>query len=263
MRGCSWGTVGGRKTVMHAVAQRLLGLALGLIAGLGLAYLLISNALDKGISTLERLVALVIGLVTLVVLWRLEFPKGVSRNAWQKPVDRAHLMNVGLGVFGVLSTVVAMMAPRPSVESKPGIIEGLVRSIAGNVDQIRTQQNAIGQELGVGSSSLIRQKIDGTWGEPNCSVVRRFDLRDRALDVSTVRVPAGMKPLHWTFTIEAEANETSPAGMRASTFSATEHEGLFPGSSVKFRYLTDGETERLVWNSENDNQASPELVRCP
>jgi hypothetical protein len=50
--------------------------------------------------------------------------------------------------------------------------------------------------------------------------------------------------------------------MRGSTITATEREGLFPGSSVKFRYLTDGVTERLVWASENQKQAAPELVRC-
>lgn len=247
---------------MPSAGQRFLTLGLCIAAGLGLAYLVITNALDKGIGTVDRVLALVIGLAALVVLWRLQFPNGISREAWRKPKGHAQVMNVGLGVFGVLSTVVGMMAPRPVVESHPGVMEHLVSATAGDVGEIKAQQKAIGSELGIGTSSLIRQRIEGRWGEADCSVIRRFDLKDRALEVSTIRVPAGMKPLHWAFTIEAEANEPRPTGMRASTFTATEREGLFPGSSVKFRYLTDGVAERLVWDSENQKQAAPELVRC-
>jgi hypothetical protein len=241
--------------------QRLVVLGLCIAGGAGLAYLVIANLLDDGVSNMDRAVALVIGLAALLVLWRLEFPSGLSRDDLRQPVGRAQVMNVGLGLFGVLATVVGMMSPA-AVESHPGVIESLVRSIAGDVHEMKAQQEAIGKELGVGEPSLIRQRIAGRWGEDGCSVIRRFDLKDRALEISTVRVPPTMKPLHWTFTVETEANEVRPQGMRSSTITATEREGLFPGSSVKFRYLTDGIAERLVWDSENEKQAAPELVRC-
>lgn len=241
---------------MQPAVRRITGIALCVAAGGGLAWLVIDNALEKGISSTNRGLALVIGLAALTVLWRIEFPKGLSRKEWQKPTGRAQVMNVGLGVFGVLSAAVAMMAPRTAVESEPGAIEATVKATAGRVGEI-------GAQLGVGKTALIRQKIAGTWGEPGCAVLRRFSLADRALAVETLRVPPGMEPLRWSFTIEAEANEARAAGMRASTFSATEREGLYPGSSVKFRYLTDGMNERLVWDSENQQQAAPELVRCP
>lgn len=247
---------------MQPVLRRMsiLGLCLG--AGGGLAYLVIINALDKGISTTDRVIAVVIGLAALTVLWRLEFPDGLSRKAWRQPLGRAQVMNVVIGVFGVLSTVVGMMAPRTVVESEAGLIEATVTGTAKQVSDLGKQQAAIGEQLGVGQTTLIRRKIAGTWGEPGCSVVRRIVLTDRALQISTVRVPPGMTPRRWAFTIEAEANEARGGGMRASTITATEREGFSPGTSVKFRYLSDGVSERLVWDSESLQQAAPELVRC-
>ena len=247
---------------MAFAAHRIVATGLCLLAGTGLAYLIVASALDKGISTTDRMIALVIGLAALLVVWRLEFPKGLRKGERSKPIARAQIMNVGFGVFGVVATAIGLMAPRPAVESRPGLIQDTVESTSKDVRGLTDGQAAIAKQLGVGEPSLIRQKISGTWGEPDCLVVRRFDIQDRALKVSTVRVPQGMKAHRWAFTIEAEMNEPRPAGMRSSTMTTTERIGLFPGSSVKFRYLTDDVTERLVWDSENHSQAAPELVRC-
>lgn len=240
---------------MQPAFLRVSSLVLCLAAGIGLAWLVVDNALDKGISTTDRVIVLVIGAGALAVLWRLEFPKGLSRKDWQKPLGRAQIMNVVIGVFAVISAVIGMTAPRTAVESRPGMIEDTVTGTAAKVGDI-------GEELGIGKASLIRERIAGIWGEPGCAVARRFEIGERALQIATVQVPPGMKPLHWAFTIEAEVNEARGAGMRASTITATEREGLSPGASVKFRYLTDGVSERLVWDSESQDQAAPELVRC-
>jgi hypothetical protein len=268
-----------RIRITGPVRWLLLALSLGLL--LSLLLLPVNFMVDKGVSWWARLLLAVtaLGCIGAALIVEDAAP-GSSSARRRRPLRLAAMLVLALQLaFGFLTDAVGLIQPRSAVESRTGLIERavlrismatsrierLLGRISGGVDQVKNDTGDIKAGLGIGEPALILRKIDGLWGEDHCRVVRSFELKDRALMVATQRVPATMRKMSWSFTIETpETASTQPtaAGWKTSSFSATEREGLIPGQSVIFKYLTDGVNERLLWDGQSDDQQAIELRRC-
>jgi hypothetical protein len=260
---------------------RWLLLALSLALLLSLLLLPVNFMVDKGVSWWARLLLAVTALGCIGAALIVEDTAPASSSARRRrPLRLAAMLVLAIQLaFGFLTDAVGLIQPRSAVESKTGLveravlrismatnrIERLLGRISGGVDQVKSETNEIKTGLGIGEPALILRKIDGLWGEDHCRVVRLFKRKDRALMVATQRVPAPMRKVSWSFTIETPetaATQPTAAGWKISSFSATEREGLIPGQSVIFKYFTDGVNERLLWDGQSDGQQAVELRRC-
>jgi hypothetical protein len=99
----------------------------------------------------------------------------------------------------------------------------------------------------------ILEKMPGRWGERGCQVSMRFEIEGPALRIVLDRPPAGtnLGPISATIVSavgdELESRATYPDGARSATFN----------------YLTDGVTERLVWQDWSERRAPTTFYRCP
>ena len=65
------------------------------------------------------------------------------------------------------------------------------------------------------------------------------------------------------YTILSDHDDISPEGERSSTLEANEAKGFWPGYGVQFRYVTNGSTEKLIWDHRKLSVMPLKLDRCP
>ncbi|MBP9158913.1 MAG: hypothetical protein KBF53_14210 [Sphingobium sp.] len=232
--------------------------------GFALAYLVLSSALEKGISDKSRLVLLTIALATAFAFWKVTpgVPRSFNRTAWMQPKTPALLMSVFLNVIAVVSGAIGMVAPRTAVEHSPGALEDLGNASVSMGKDLLNDTAEIKGALGVGKRSLVFAKIGRIWGEIDCQVTYRFRLVDRALTVDSLK-SEGLRSRQWVFTVENDGDLTARNGARRSLLTATEVKGYFPGQSVKFLYETNGVTQALSWDGDDPDQNKLDLIPCP
>jgi len=186
-------------------------------------------------------------LITEVLPWKTN-----SWAEWRKPKVLGAIIGLIIASAGLSAGVSPLFASAVASDAGQTRIEGKVDSIA--------------NEIGLGDVSKLLKHIGGRWGEPNCEVVRQFDVKDHAISVSTVNVPPGMARLDWSFTWDSDNGAANSlrrgGGMKESTLTTTERKGLSIGQTVIFRYRWDGVNEVLVWDGQTDEQPALELHRC-
>ena len=189
------------------------------LAGVVLARLVIAAMLEKGVSTFDRISFVGIGAVLILFYWRNYRKQKSEAGIGEQEASRSELHFVTfLEIFGVMATAVGLMAPRPAVESRPGAIERLatvildaVQGVKRDTEDIKDDQRKIVEAVGAGEPSLIRQHINGVWGEEGCPVTYRFTLQDKMLAVQSLK-NAGMKPYSPEYTVNSETKQRLGAG---------------------------------------------------
>lgn len=206
-----------------------------------------------GIWPRALIVALfVISVVSSLLVAEILPSKTNSWAEWRKPKVLGAIAGLIVAAAGLSAGISPLFAPDAASGAGQKRIEGKVDSIA--------------TEIGAGGMPEILKHIKGKWGEANCEVVRKFELKDRAISVSTLRVPLGMKRRDWGFTWDSDSAGANSlkrgGGMKESTLTTTERKGLSVGQTVIFRYRWDGANEVLVWDGQTEEQPAAELRRC-
>jgi hypothetical protein len=243
--------------------------ALFLFVALGLTLLVVEGIAEKGVSLYNKILALCIALACVIVFIRVKQPGGIQPERHVEPDKQAELLNLFFAVFGVISAAMGLMAPRPTVEDRPGLIQSALLLVLDNTQQtlenseiLLEGQNAIADALGAGTQSLAIQHIGGRWGEERCASTYDFTLQDRALIVQSVKDAPGLEPMKWVFTIISDGNRPGASGEKLSVIEAAEVEGFIKSQSVTFTYATNGVTERLTWDGRDPRQNTHHLGRC-
>lgn len=237
------------------------------LGSLGLSYLIVKTALEKGISNLDRGVLLLIGMAALLAFC---FSSGIfgrkkrTRSVGDDGEAPISLMLIFFNVAGVLGTAVSLTAPRPAVESKSGVIEEGINKLIGKAEQIDqttqiTQRDTAIIRKGLEANGLIgkagsriRKKIAGIWGETGCRVTYNFTLNSDSLSVRSVQSEPGMADYQGKGSVVQEEND------RMITIANDTN----AGTAAEFEYRTDGVSEWLVWRDRSVD-VGQELVRCP
>lgn len=220
-------------------------IALGVAAGcaLALSYLSAATAIETGKG--PWVAALVFGLglaAAAAALFADNAAPVPSRHwtAWLKPRPIAILFLAVFAGFGAMTNALTLFQPRPAVESSPGAIENGVGQILAEVKPPRI-------------TPRIRQKLPGIWGETGCRVTYRFDVREKAVTVVSLRRPSGTNPYRLVASIVSESgDELNVTG---------EEPEAARGMSATFTYRSNSVVERLTWN-DRAGSVPLELDRC-
>lgn len=188
--------------------------------------------------------------VTEVIPWR-------SRNwtEWRRP-------KVLSNVVYLLLAAAAFIAGLSNVFAPPAAQQATLLDTKDEVEAVGAGVTQIGDAIGVGRQSLIRQHISGLWGEEGCSVTYRLTLNDRALTMVSVRNASDMASYSAEYTVNADSDRAGAGGERISVMETREERGFFPGFGVTFTYRTNGATETLVWDHRRMSVNAVELKRC-
>jgi hypothetical protein len=219
-------------------------IAIAAVSTLVLFYLVVSTALDTGKGMWAAFLVFTFGVIaTVTALVAAGKPPldGRRRHPWLQPRPVSLIFVVIFTGFGTMTNALALLAPRPAIESEPGAIEK-------GVNDIRSAVVPKQEEL-----PRIRLKLPGIWGETGCAVTYRFALQDRALTVDSVRRPPGSQPHHLVATITSVDRDVMHV--------TGEQPQSARGKAATFTYVTNGITERVTW----DDQVSAvplELDRC-
>jgi len=218
-------------------------IGLAAIAAGVFAWLIFDTVFEKRSSPLAIpfLALIAIGAVIATLITGRDTPvRGMPLSSWLEPKAIASVFLAIVAGFSAVSLGLTVIEPRSAVESRPLAIESKVDTLLKRTPTAPPP-------------ARIREKIGGLWGEPGCAVTYRFTLRDKALIVDGERRPAGEAP--WTLV----ATVTSAEGDVVNVVG--EQPARAKGSAAAFTYVTNGVTERLVWDDQGD-EVPVELERC-
>ena len=242
--------------------KELLVRILFVIASVILALLVVESALDKGISTRDRFIFFGLAFASIA------FYFWIRRSAKKRSTDPI-IMLAFIESFGVMATVVSLMAPRPAIESSPGRIEKLgaeslkgIQGVGDDTRVIRQAQDHLISRIGINNQSQIRANIEGLWGESDCQVTYRLKLTENALEIRSAESDPDIRPFRGRYTILSERDELSGGNLKQSVFNTSEVVGISPGYSVQFRYESDGLNEALIWDHRLRSTTPLRLSRC-
>jgi hypothetical protein len=230
--------------------------ALCAIVAAGVAWLIAALALEKGIAPFWRGFLVIAGIAVLFAsLYRQELLpwKPSKKKSDSVAAKSSGFLEVTGQFVGFASALLGMISPTAVVESAPGAIEAEARRANVQLEAVRKSNDAIARELGATGNSIARAKIPGIWGEPGCAVTYRFEIREKALTISSLKSEPGMVAYKGVGSIEAEQGNVLKT--------ATASEGATKGISVAFRYQNDGIKERLIWE-DKANEMPTVLERC-
>lgn len=230
--------------------------ALCAIVAAGVAWLIAALALEKGIAPFWRWFLVLAGIAVLLAsLYRQELlPWKPSRKKSDSAVVKSSGFLEVIGQFvGFASALLGMISPTAVIESEPGAIEAEARRANVQLEAVRKSNDAIAQQLGASVNSTAREKIPGVWGEPGCAVTYRFEIKEKALIIESLKSPPEMEDYSALGTIEAEQGNL----LKTSTVSR----GADKGVAAEFRYESNGVTEALFWHDKSREMAI-RLQRC-
>jgi len=221
------------------------------ILGAILLYLVITTAMETGKGLWGVLLILSAGIIAFLSTLAVTDGLPLGAESWTPWLKRRPISSIYAAMFASLaamSALLALIAPRPTVESAPGLIEQRAKEIGEDVKEIRA---AILPKAA--APPRIVRELPGTWGEPGCAVTYRFRIQERALIVDSVRRPSGAASHHLVATIVGAEGD-------AMNVTAEQPESA-RGTAITFTYTSNGVTERLTW----EDQGLPvplELDRC-
>lgn len=162
-------------------------------------------------------------------------------TAWLQPRPIAILFLAIFAGFATMTDALALFEPRPAVESRAGAIEEALKTVVAQTTPKAARP------------ARIRERLPGIWGEPGCRVSYRFAIRDDALVAQWDRPPPDAGPWRLVATItKAEDDVIEVRG---------EEPAEARGRAATFTYVTNGVTERLIWDDQGSH-VPLELDRC-
>jgi|GEM_PF-3250794 hypothetical protein len=231
-------------------------IAICVVVGCGLAYLIANMALDKGISNFWRIFLGVCGAaIILAVLYNEGMLPWKPRSKTETVVAKKSA-DIILGmatVFGFLSSVLSLITPTSVVESAPGAIENKVGQANAKIDELR-------KDIGVTDNAQALAKLAGTWGEPGCAVTYEIAIDKNALRLTSKKSPAGMEPFSSIGTITATTQLVggSQSGVTVNTI---EEIGEDRGKATSYTYEDNGAIDRIT-RRDHSSQVQLTLDRC-
>jgi hypothetical protein len=248
---------GGKRNQSERMTLRSwLFVALCAIVGAGVAWLVATLALEKGIAPFWRWFLVIAGMAVLAAsLYRQGLLpwKPKKKNGSDVADKSLGFLEVTGQFVGFASALLGMISPTTVVESRPGAIEAEARKANAQLVAVRKSSDAIARQLGADGNSVARKSVPGIWGEPGCTMTYRFQIREKALIIESVKSPPGMNPYRAIGTIEAEQGNL----LKTSTVS----NGADKGVAAEFRYDSNGVVESLYWHDKSREMAI-RLQRC-
>jgi len=190
-------------------------------------------------------IVLVIAIALIAAATALITKEGVPWDGrwsdWLQPRPIAYVYIAIFAAFGIAGGVLSQI----DSGSEPGRDSSEVRE---GIDRILAEVRPRSVP-----PARILLKLPGVWGETGCAVTYRFQLRDRALLVDSIRHPPATTAHHLVATITSAEGDVMNV--------TAEQPETARGKAAVFTYNTNGATERLMW----DDRVRPvpmELDRC-
>jgi hypothetical protein len=190
--------------------------------GAALIYLAGRQLLDKGTSAWLTAFACLIAVITLIATIVVSDEKAIKRRDWRALVQfrpMSMLFLAFVAASGIISTIGSLVEPQSTATPPARIV----------------------------------QRIQGLWGQRNCTVTFRFSIREDALIIDAVRRPSGSPPYRLEATIMRRQGDVLDV--------LGERPHWARGMGARFTYFTNGVTERLTWDDQVDSLPS-KLDRC-
>lgn len=183
------------------------------------------------------------------------------------------IVTIMMSAFGGLGGFVQLLQKQGGVETALGELKNALQGISRDAKAARNaseRTNSALKHAGIiaGKALLIEQRINGVWGQADCTNTYRFTYsangQARSLSVKSVISAPGLAPYDGLFTVRHMTDQFGNDGYARSTMVTEEEAGLSENYSTDFTLVSVGDPkrDRLEWKSKNPVQNPATMIRC-